>query len=939
MKLKRIYLLLGLLVVGALGLRAQELNISGNLNTKIPVDPDVRVGKLDNGMTYYIRKNAKPEDKVELRLVVNAGSILEDEDQRGLAHFVEHMAFNGTKNFKKNELVNYLQSVGVEFGSDLNAYTSFDETVYMLPIPSDDEEILDKGLLVLEDWAHNIEFTEEEIDKERGVIMEEWRLGRGASQRMRDEYFPVLFKNSHYAERLPIGTKEVIQNANYETIRKFYKDWYRPDLMAVVAVGDIDPDEMEKKIKTRFGKIKGPKKPRERKLFEVPNHEETFVAVAKDKEASFTQIQLIYKVDNYKEETLSDMRASMVRSLYNGMLNRRLNELRQSAEPPFFTGSTSFSSMVRSKSNYSSFAIVGQDGVEKGLKALIEENERVKRFGFTPGELDRYKKEMLNSVEKAYKESDKTESSRYTWQYVGNFLSDDPIPGVTFNYDFMKKVMPSIQLEEINALAKDWIQDVNRVIVITGPDKEGVTLPSEAEIRNMLAKAEKIEVKPYEDKVSGAELFTAKPVAGKVTNEKSFDKLGVTEITLSNGVQVVLKPTEFKNDEILMTAFSFGGHYLYSDEDHYSASNASQVVSQSGVSDFSMVDMQKMMVGKTVRVSPFIGSLQEGFNGSASPKDFETMLQLIHLYFVAPRKDEAAFQSFKAKNKMLFQNLMSNPQFFYSDKVSKIMTQNHPRGGGFPTSEELDKVDFERAFEIYQDRFADASDFKFFFVGSFDSKEVTPMLEKYLGSLPNTGRKESWKDLGIRPPKGVVEEVVRSGTDPKSQVTINFTGDMKYGKEEGHVLSSLGELLRNNLIDNIREDQSGVYTVGAFGSVSRLPAERYTMRISFPCAPENVDKLVKACFDEIGKLKKGEISDEDINEIKEAQRQNREENLKKNRFWLNQLRSYYYNGSDLDTFYEYEDMVESFTKDDLQKAAKKYFDEKNYVKVVLMPEQ
>ncbi|MEL7004846.1 MAG: pitrilysin family protein, partial [Bacteroidota bacterium] len=679
MKLK-LSLILHTLVLAFLSsnLLAQEMKVAGQLDSKLPVDPKVRVGKLDNGLTYYIRQNEKPEDKVELRLVVNVGSMLEEDNQRGLAHFMEHMAFNGTKNFEKNELVNYLQSVGVKFGADLNAYTSFDETVYILPIPSDDEEILDKGLLVLEDWAHNIELSEEEIDKERGVVIEEWRLGRGANQRMRDEWFPVMFQDSRYAERLPIGKKEVLESFDYETLRKFYKDWYRPDLMSVIAVGDIDPDVMERKIKERFSRIKASKNPKERKFYEVPNHKETLVSIVSDKEATFTQIQLIYKQENEETETLQNFRRQAVYSLYSGMINQRLDELKQSAEPPFFIASTGFGQMVRTKSNYSSFAVVGQDGIDKGLMAIALENERVRRYGFTQGELDRYKKTLLNRFEKSYKESDKTESGRYAGEYVRNFLTNEPIPGIAFEYDFYKKVMPSISLAEVNALSKDWITQENRVVVITSPEKEGIDLPTKEEILRTLDQATRADVKPYDDGVTASTFIENKPESGKVQSVVELKTVGAKELTLSNGVKVVLKSTDFKNDEILMSAFSYGGQSLYSEEEGPSASNASGIMAESGVKDFSSTDITKMLSGKTVRVSPYIATLSEGFNGSTSPKDLETMLQLVHLYFTAPRKDAEAFESFKSKNKMLFQNLMSNPNFYYSEEVSKILTQDHP---------------------------------------------------------------------------------------------------------------------------------------------------------------------------------------------------------------------------------------------------------------------
>ncbi len=918
---------------------AQEKNITGSLDSKLPVDPNVIVGKLENGLTYYIRKNEKPEDKVELRLVVNVGSMLEDKNQQGLAHFLEHMAFNGTENFEKNELVSYLQSVGVKFGADLNAYTSFDETVYILPIPSDDEEILNKGLMVLEDWAHNIKLTEEEIDKERGVVIEEWRLGQGANQRMRDEWFPVMFKDSRYAERLPIGKKEILENFDYETLRKFYKDWYRPDLMAVVAVGDIDPAEMEEKIKKQFSKIKPVNEPRKREFFDVPDHEDTFISVVSDPEASFTQIQLVYKQENEKTETLKDYRRDVVYRLYTGMLNQRLDELKQSAEPPFFFGSTGYGSMVRTKSNYSSFAVVGENGVENGLKALVIENERARRHGFTQGELRRYKATMLNRMEQAYKESDKTESGRYASEYIRNFLSNEPMPGIAFEYDFYKKVLPTINLEEVNALSKQWISDSNQVVVVTGPKKEGVSMPSEEEIKNILKLSESKEIEPYLDEEVSTTFLESVPTAGKVQSTKKLKTVDATELTLSNGVKVVLKSTDFKNDEILMRAYSLGGQSLYPNEDDENASYASEIISESGVADFSVTDINKMLSGKTVSVSPFIGTLSEGFNAEAAPKDLETMLQMVHLYFTNPRKDAEAFESFKMKNKMLYGNLMSSPQFYYSDQVSRILTQNHPRGGGFPQPEDLDKIDFDRSIDIYQDRFSNADDFTFFFVGSFIIDEITPMLETYLGSLPSTSRDETWKDLGIRPPSGKVEKVVNKGADQKSQVTIVFTGATEYDKQQNYELRSLGELLTNQLIELLREEKGGVYGVGAYGSISKYPYEKFTFRISFPCSPDNADDLIAATFEQIKKIKDEGVSDEDLQKVKETQKRERQESLKENRYWLSALYGYYYNNSNLDDFYEYEDQVEALKGEDLQKTAKKFLDTNEYIQVVLMPEE
>lgn len=932
------FLLVLILLLPVLTNQAQENKVNADALKAIPVDPDVRVGKLDNGLTYFIRKNSKPAKKVEFRLVVNAGSILEDESQQGLAHFVEHMAFNGSKNFAKNELVDYLQSIGVEFGADLNAYTSFDETVYMLPIPTEDPAVVRRGLQVLEDWAHNITFSEEEIDKERGVVIEEWRLGRGANQRMRDKWFPVMFKNSQYSERLPIGKKEVIENASYETIKNFYYDWYRPDLMSVIAVGDLDIDEMEVLIKEQFKKIPARKDKRERTVFEVPDHDATYVAVVTDKESPFTQIQLVHKLDAEPTNTVNDLRRDLIYRLYNGMLGQRLNELRQSADPPFVFGGSGHGNLVRSKGNYSSFAMVGENYVEKGLNALLIENERVKKYGFTQNELDRYKIELLNLFEKGYKENDKSESRAFASEYIRSFLNNEPIPGRAYEYNFAAKVLPVIKLEEVNSLAEKWVKNTNRVVVVTGPDKEGVVMPTENEILNILQNATLAEIDPYEDNLAASELMDSKPSPGKIIEKTINQNLGLTTLTLNNGIKVVLKPTDFKNDEILMSAYSLGGHSIYPDEDYFSASYASQIISQSGVKSFSPTDLQKLFAGKTVRVSPFIGTLREGFSGSASPKDLETMFQLVYLYFTDPKHDETAFQSYKTRNSMIFQNIMSNPQYYFQDQLGRIMSQDHLRGGGFPTPEDMDKINFERAYEIYQERFANAGDFYFFFVGNFNVDEISPLLTTYLGSLPDINRKETWKDLGIRPPKGKVEKTIHKGSDQQSLVSITYTGKFDYKKSNNYYLTSLGELLTNRLIDIIREEKSGVYTVRARGRGNLYPEPGFNFSISFPCGPENVEELVAATMEEIKNIQENGVTRKDLDEIKEAQRIDRAENLKKNRYWLNQLNNAYYLGADLEKFYEYEDMIEKLTVKDIKEAANKYLSGENQVKVVLMPE-
>jgi len=914
--------------------------LPSDLSTEIPLDSKIIKGKLDNGLTYYIRQNSRPENRVELRLALNAGSLMEDDDQLGLAHFTEHMAFNGTKSFEKNELINVLQMAGVKFGAHLNAYTSFDETVYMLTVPTADTT-LEKSLQILEDWADGISFEDEEIDKERGVVIEEWRLGQGAQRRMLDEFLPVLLADSRYESRLPIGTKDILENFDYQTLKRFYTDWYRPDLMAVVVVGDIDPSAMEKEIKARFGDLKAPAKPKERQLYDVPVHQDSKVVVVTDKEATFNQIQLFFKEEQMPEaeETYNDYLKMTKHNLFTGMLSQRLNELTQAADPPFMNVGAYYGSVVRAVNAFQQYAIVPENGIERGLRVMLEENEKVKRYGFTETELERYKKRMLSNYEKAYKEREKTESSSYAGEYVRNFLEQEPVPGIAFEYQFVQQFLDKISLEDVNALAGEWMTDKNMVAVVMAPEKEGVSVPSQDEVKSIIESMEGIEVEAYEDEEIASSLIEDVPAPAKITNEKTIEEIGVTELTFANGVKVVLKPTDFKDDEILMTAYSPGGHSVYSDDVYFSAANADGIVQQSGVGDFSNVALQKFLSDKNANASPYIGSLKEGFSGSATPKDFETMLQLTHLYFTAPRSDEASFQSYISKYKAIYQNLLSNPQYFYQDKVMRIMSQNHPRGGGFPSEEDWNSVGFDEAMKMYKERFSNAADFTFFFVGNINIDKIKPQLATYLGTLPATNQQESWKDVGIRPPEGVVEEKVMKGTDPKSMVRISFTGEMAYSKEEAYEVNSLVQALNIKLIEEIREKKSGVYGIGANASVSKYPYEHYTITISFPCAPENVEDLSKAVFDEIQKIKDNGPTQADLMKVKETQRREMEVNLKQNNYWLSALEAAYFTGADPVNIVQYEDKIEGLNIKSLKETANKYFNFDQYVKIVLYPEE
>ncbi len=918
---------------------SQDFDLINNLDNKIPVDPKIKVGRLDNGMTYYIRKNAKPEKRAELRLVVKAGSVLEDEDQLGLAHFMEHMEFNGTKNFAKNEIVSYLQSIGVKFGADLNAYTSFDETVYILPIPTDDEKILKQTFQILEDWAHNATLDHGEIDKERGVVIEEWRIGRGAAQRMRDKTFPVLLKDSRYAERLPIGTLESLQNFEYESLRRFYNDWYRPDLMAVVAVGDFDPAQIEELIKAHFSGIQNPVNEREREQFHIPDHEQTLVAIASDKEATFSTVSLYIKNDLEKEETFKDYYNNLLHIFYTGMLNQRLQEIAQKPAPPFIYAGTSYGRLLGDKSSFTAMANVREGDLLKGLRSLLTEVERVKKYGFTSSELERFKKDFLSFYEQAYNERDKSESRSFANEYIRNFLHNEPIPGIEMEFAIAKKYIPEIKKEEINVLSAKFFRPDNRVIIVNSPEKEGITLLTETDILNVVEEVTKTHVSPYVDALSGSSLMEKLPEPGKVTDEKKYEKINVTELTLSNGAKVILKPTDFKNDEILMTAWSEGGSSLYSDKDYMSASNADAVVNECGVGNFSPTDLQKLLAGKTASVRPFIGTLSEGVNGSCVPKDMETMFQLLHLTFTSPNKSKDLFQSYIDKNKALYKNLLSNPNYYFYNESIRVMTQNHPRGGMMPTEEDWDKIDFDRTFEIYKERFANAGDFTFVFVGNFKVDSIKKYLEQYVASLPATGGKEHWRDLGIRPPQGIVQHDVYKGTDPKSMVAVKFHGKYKFDRKTNYHMKSLTDALNIILIEKIREEQSGVYGINASPSTYKAPYEHYLINISFPCKPENSGVLTDSVFQILHKIHKEGVTDEIFEKVKEGQIRDMEVKIKKNGYWMGALQYSYKYGYDPEDIPEYRERIDALTKDDIKSAAEKFLNFNNYVYLRLLPEE
>lgn len=909
-----------------------------NPATPIPFDKAVKVGKLPNGLTYYIRKNDEPAKRAELRLVVRAGSVLENDTQQGLAHFMEHMAFNGTKNFPKNELVNFLQSSGIRFGADLNAYTSFDETVYELPVPTDSAKVFERSMQILEDWAHNVSFDTTEINKERGVVLEEWRLGRGAQQRMRDKYFPYILNNSRYANRLPIGKDSIIRTFRPEVLRAFYKTWYRPDLMAVIAVGDFDVNKVEAMIRQKFGRIPKATTPTPRPTYLIDAHKDTKVVIVTDNEQPNTTIQIIYKRPELKDRTLGDLRADITRELFNAMLGNRIQELTQQADPPFLYGASNYGSFLGNLDAFTAYAVAKEGNIQRSVQALLNETSRVKQFGFTATEMARAKTELLRGAEQAYLERNKTRSANYVGQYVGNFTDQEPVVSIDYYYDFLKQNLTGIGLPEINSLVDQFIRTENRAVVIQAPESDKGKLPSVSDVIGFIDAAGK-DLTAYDDKVLDKPLLATPPTPGPVIGETKIDKIGVTELRLKNGVRVVLKPTTFKNDQILFTGNSLGGTSLYELPDYQTARFASTLVNLGGTGEYSQVQLGKFLAGKALNVSPYISELGEGISGGSAPKDLETALQLLNSYFTQPRRDPDVVAGFLSNQKSALANQLATPtpQKVFQDTVSVTLGNNNPRRQPL-TPADLDRVNLDRAVQIYKERFADASNFTFVFVGNFDVATIRPLLETYLGSLPTTNAKETFRDLGIRAPQGQLSKTVRRGVDPKASVQLVYTGDFEWLPENATQVDALAEVLEIKLIEQLREAESGVYGVSASGVYGRYPVPRYTFRINFGCAPDNVDKLINLINKEITKLKTTGADPADIAKFKAETQREQEVQRKDNSFWLSYLSNQYYNGDDPLELLREPELMKQVTVESTKAAANRYLGN-NLIRFVLLPKE
>jgi zinc protease len=900
----------------------------------LPIDARVTVGRLPNGLTYYVLPHAKPAKRAQLWLAVDAGSVLEDDDQRGLAHFVEHMAFNGTDRFAKQALIDTLETMGMAFGPDVNAYTSFDETVYMLQVPTDDAAPIDTGLDILREWASGLRLDPTEIDKERGVVLEEWRLGRGAEMRVLDKQYPIIFHGSRYGQRLPIGEPAILRGAPPEALRRFYRDWYRPDLMAVIAVGDFDGKAIEAGIRARFADLAGPAAPRPRARPEVPRDHAPLVTVVGDPELTRTEVGIYDKIARRPEKTIGDYRRLVVESLYHDMLGERLGQLAEDPAAPFVWAYSSTDELARSSDVFMRGAVAKDGKALAALTVLLEEVRRVERHGFTAGELERARKRLLRHYRQAVKERAKRDGADLTGEVLRNFLEGEQMPGIEAEEKLAQRFLPGVTLAELAGLARAWGGAAGRVVTVSGPT--GSALPTEAEVAALVTSVDRRELAPWTDEADDRPLLPTPPTAGTITAEKTIAAVGVTEWTLSNGARVVWKATDFQADQIELTAFAPGGSSRIADADYPSGRFAYSIVADSGAGAFDAIALRKRLAGAVVEVTPFIDELEQGISGHAAPDDLETFFQLLHLRWTAPRRDPRAFAAWQARWGEMLKNRRLSPETAFFDDMTGFLGQNHRRALP-PTAADVAAVDLDRALAVYRDRFADASGMTFVLVGNLDGKTLRPLVETYLASLPGLRRGETWRDIGVRKPRGKKTRTVRAGSEPKAFVYLTVHGPERWSRAGERDLLVIGRLLDMRLREVLREDLGGVYNAWVDAGISRRPIEERELQIFFGCDPANADRLQKAALAEIAALKARPVAESYLVKVREQRRRGHEVDLESNDHWAGELADAYRWGDDPREIVDLAPLLARANAAGVQAAARRYLGLGQYTLGVLLP--
>jgi zinc protease len=905
---------------------------------RIPFDPAVTTGTLPNGFRYYIRRNTRPERRVMMQLAVKAGSVDEAEDQQGLAHFLEHMAFNGTRRFKPGELVAALESTGARMGPHLNAYTSFDETVYMFQLPTD-KDVVEKGLQALADFAGGMSLDPREIEKERGVVIEEWRGGLGAGSRLRDQQIPVLYHKSKYAERLPIGKPEVLKTFPPARLRAFYEQWYRPDRMAVVVVGDIDAAAMEALVKGEFGTLRKPATAAPDRVYDVPLHKELLVKVATDPEATQSSVSILRKRPEGEAGKVADYRRDLVERLAFNVLNERFDELSRKPDAQFLGAGAYTSTLGQTAEAVSLGASVQEGKILPGLSALVIEANRVVKHGYGPAELDRAKKEMLALYERAYNERDKTESNSYVTEYVSHFLNDEPSPGIDYEYRLIQSLLPGIGVTDITAAARSMFDDQSRVILAVSPQKEGLAVPSEADMHAAVATAADVAVTAWNDAATATALMDKAPEAGAVTSSRDIPELGVTVVRFGNGVEAWFKPTDFKNDQVLFSLVAPGGASLAAPADFLEAQLASAQVQLSGAGGHRAVDLQKLLAGKIASASPSISLSAQSISGSSTPAHLETALQLLYLQFTAPGNDPEASALITKQLEAAYQNRDRSPGVLFGEKVAQVNTSGHYTTEPL-TLDRIKALERDTMVNFYKARFSNAADFTFFIVGTFAVKDTVPLVARYVGSLPSKGEASSKaRDVGIKFPAAVEKEVVEKGREPRAQTVISFFADPPLEENEQTRVEAATEVLEIALRDILREELGETYSVGV--GLQQLLPQRGTGRISisFGGAPDKVDAMVQRVLQEVQRLQKEGPSDDLVNRAKEAARREHETAQKQNGYWLGRLQSAKLLGRDPLLALTREERIAAVTPGNVQEMFTKYFPMDRYTVVRLVPEK
>jgi zinc protease len=909
------------------------------LAQSIPLDPAVRTGKLANGFTYYIRHNNEPRKRVELYLVNKVGSVLEDDDQQGLAHFMEHMNFNGTKNFPKNDLVDYLQKAGVRFGADLNAYTSFDETVYQLPIPTDNPAMFGNGIRIMRDWAQEATLDPTEIEKERGVVLEEERLGKGAKDRMSRQYLPMLLNHARYADRLPIGTDEVLTKFKPEVIKRFHHDWYRPDLQALIIVGDVDVNEAEKLVKERFADLKNPPNERVRTPYHVPLTGKSQFMIVTDKEETSTDLEIMMKHQAPELKTEQDYITSIKQNLFNQLLgNRKLAELSRESNPAF-TGMSAGIGGVLKNVDMLSFSVSAKEGrLEQSFAQTWRVMERIKRYGFTQSEFDRIKQSYLRGLQNSVNEQGKTPSTSYVKEYQRLFLNNEASPGIAWEYQFTNNHINAITLADINTLMNEYLSSKDVDVLVSAPEKDRASLPDSAMVQSWIANVSKEDIQPFKEDEINKPLLSVKPKAGKVVSKQEIAQLNITKLTFSNGVTVILKPTDFKNDQIIYGAFAPGGTSLYEGTDYDVASNAGGIMNRMGLGNFSMVQLNNLFTGKVASSSANIIGRASTIRAGAAPQDLEAALQLTYLQFTAPRKDTLMFKNTINNAIAGLTNRYASPANVFADTVSYIMGNYNYRSAP-PTTDRIGKITVQRAYAIYKERFADASGFTFVFVGNFKPETITPLLERYLGSLPATHQHIKPRDTGIHIPAGHIVKRVYKGTENKATVQLVFSGDYTYSPLANLQLKALGDVLQIKVLQQLREAEGEVYSPQVQTSYNKYPHNRFALTVAFGCAPQNADHLVAMVEQEMKTLKEKGPDADDVQKFKAQYEKNVELALKDNGFWMNYLLGQYENNENVLQALDTDKLLQKIDAVSLKQAAQVFLSGNNMITFQLLPEK